>query len=79
MNNFIFGILFALVIIPIADGITSLVLSFFEMIKSYISVKIAKCNQKIQNSVVQDDRRVIGFAIPDDDNEEEEEDETDDI
>lgn len=78
MNNFIFGILFALVIIPIADGITSLILSFFEMIKSYISVKIAKCNQKIQNSVVQDDKRIIGFSIPDDDTKEEEG-ETDDI
>lgn len=58
---------------PLLDGLTSLILSFFEMIKSYFAVKIAKSNQKIQEVSVEP-KHVIGFTISD-----EEEVETDDI
>ena len=64
MQNFIFGLVFALAIIPILDGLTSLILSFFEMIKSYFGFKIAESNQKIQNLSTEPPRRKIGFDLP---------------
>ena len=63
MEIFILGILFALVVIPLADGLTSVILSLFELIRSYFAVKIAKCNYKIQNPVVEEPTRKIGFVM----------------
>lgn len=77
MHYFILGMVFTLLIQPLLDGLTSLILSFFEMIKSYFAVKIAKSNQKIQEVSVEP-KHAIGFRIPDDDDYEEEV-ETDDI
>lgn len=70
MEFFILGIVFALVIVPLLDGITSLLLSVIEMLKSYVVPIITKNNQIIQP----EDTRVIGFVAPSDDEEEEYED-----
>lgn len=60
--------------LPLLDGFTSLVLSFFEMIKSYFARVIATNNQKIQELSIDAPKHAIGFAI-----EEEVEDYNDDI
>lgn len=72
--NFIMGLVFGISLIPIIDGLTSLVLSFFEMIKSYFALLIANNNQKIQELSIDTPKHAIGFAI-----EEEVEDYDDDI
>ena len=48
MELFILGMIFCLVVQPLLDGFTSLILSLFEMIKSYLAITISKNNQKIQ-------------------------------
>lgn len=73
MNQFILGIIFALMIIPIADGLAGVVLTFFEMLKSSMSTVIMKNNHKIQNPDGDIQTRPIGFITP-----EEEEGDTDD-
>ena len=73
MNQFILGIIFALVIIPIADGLAGVVLTFFEVLKSAMSTIIMKNNHKIQNPDGEIQTRPIGFITP-----EEEEGDTDD-
>lgn len=73
MNQFILGIIFALVVIPIADGLAGVVLTFFEMLKSSKSTVIMKNNHKIHNPDGDIQTRPIGFITP-----EEEEGDTDD-
>ena len=60
MKNFILGVVFCLLVQPFLDGFTSLILSFFEMIKSYFAIIISKNNQKIQSNVPEP-LRAIGF------------------
>lgn len=61
---FILGLIFGIVILPILDSLTSLILSFLETIKSYLGIKIAKNNQKMQNFSFDDSpQRAIGFVI----------------
>ena len=69
MANFILGVIFSLMIIPIIDGITSLVLTFLEMLKSYISIIIMKNNHKIQNPE-EVKTNTIGFVITKEEEEE---------
>ena len=64
MNQFILGIIFALMIIPIADGLAGVVLTFFEMLKSSMSTVIMKNNHKIQNPDGEIQTRPIGFITP---------------
>ena len=59
MENFILGLIFCLVLQPVLDGLTSLVLSFFEMIKSYFGRVIASNNEKISNP---SPKSTIGFV-----------------
>ena len=73
MAIFIFGLIFGLALTPILDGFTSLVLSFFEMIKSYCALKIARSNQKIQECSVEP-QHVIGFRVEDEEVEYDDED-----
>lgn len=61
--NFVIGLIFAIVFIPLLDGFTSLILSFFEVIKSYFSKIIAINNQKIQKLSIDAPQRAIGFSI----------------
>ena len=60
MKNFILGVVFCLLVQPFLDGFTSLILSFFEMIKSYFAIIISKNNQKIQSNVPEP-LQAIGF------------------
>ena len=64
MEKFILGIIFILVVIPTLDVLTSFIVSFIEMIKSWFAIVIAKNNQKIQDLSAPDiPQRAIGFAI----------------
>ena len=80
MIEFILGMLTALVFIPIADGITSTILTFFEMLKMKMGVKISEGNKTINNinTPTEDAKHIIGFSIPSGE-ENYEEDEDDDI
>lgn len=74
MLIFIMGLVFGIAMLPLLDGFTSLVLSFFEMVKSYFARTIAINNQKIQELSIDAPKHAIGFSI-----EEEVEDYDDDI
>ena len=63
MVIFIMGLVFGITMLPLLDGFTSLVLSFFEMIKSYFAHVIATNNQKIQELSIDAPKHAIGFAI----------------
>ena len=63
MENFILGLLFALVLLPVLDGLTSLILSFFEMVKSHFALQISRNNQKIQDLSVDTPKYKIGFDM----------------
>ena len=63
MEIFVFGLIFGLVMTPVLDGITSLILSFFEMIKSYFALKIATHNQLIEDLSAETPIRKIGFDL----------------
>lgn len=63
LENLILGLLIGLVLLPIFDGLTSLFLSFFEMIKSYFALKIATNNQKIQELSADPPKHIIGFDL----------------
>ena len=60
---FIMGLVFGVSILPLLDSFTSLVLSFFEMIKSYFACVIARNNQKVQELSIDTPKHAIGFAI----------------
>ena len=57
---FILGIVFALCAIPILDGLTSVILQLFEVIKGRLAVKLSTYNKEIQSSEI---TRPIGFAV----------------
>lgn len=63
MENFLFGLIFAIILLPLFDGLTTLVLSFFEMIKSFFVRVINHNNKKING--LEDDvvKNKIGFSI----------------
>lgn len=63
MAIFVMGLFFGIVMLPLLNGFTSLVLSFFEMIKSYFARIIAENNQKIQELSIDTPKHAIGFAI----------------
>ena len=63
LEIFILGLIFGLVLLPIFDGLTSLFLSFFEMIKSYFAVIIANNNQKIHKLSIDSPKCQIGFDL----------------
>ena len=73
MYLFLLGFLFALMVQPIAEGITTLLLTFFELLKSKMAIKINKHNQLIQGG--NSSTHAIGFCAPDDNYEEEDDDE----
>jgi hypothetical protein len=49
---------------PIMDTLTSLVITFLEMLKSGLGIRIARNNQKIEENSTKT-QRLIGFTIPD--------------
>ena len=76
MYLFIFGLVFGLVIQPLLDSFTSLVMAWVEVVKSKFGLTIALNNQKIEDSVSEPHTATIGFRVDDG---EEVEDEDDDI
>lgn len=73
MYMFFLGFLFAIMVQPIAEGLSTLILTFFELIKSHWAITINKNNQLIQGG--KESVHAIGFCAPDDyDYEEEDED-----
>ena len=63
MENFLFGLIFAIVLLPLFDGLTTLVLSFFEMIKSFFARVINYNNNKINGLEDNLVKNKIGFSI----------------
>ena len=59
MNEFILGIIFIVVIIPILEGLVSLTLTFLEGLKSMLGVIISKNNKVIE---YKPNKNPIGFA-----------------
>ncbi len=70
MELFILGMIFCLVVQPLLDGFTSLILSLFEMIKSYLAITISKNNQKIQCNAPSS-THAIGFQYTGEEDDEE--------
>lgn len=63
MENFLFGLIFAIVLLPLFDGLTTLILSFFEMIKSFFARVINHNNNKINGLEDNIVKNKIGFSI----------------
>ena len=63
MENFLFGLIFAIVLLPLFDGLTTLILSFFEMIKSFFAIVINHNNNKINGLEDNIVKNKIGFSI----------------
>ena len=76
MYLFIFGLVFGLVIQPLLDSFTSLVIAWVEAVKSKCGLTIAINNQKIEDSISEPHMATIGFDMS---GGEEVEDEDDDI
>lgn len=62
MENFLFGLIFAIVLLPLFDSLTTLVLSFFEMIKSFFA-RVINHNNKINGLEDNIVKNKIGFSI----------------
>lgn len=74
---FILGIIFIAFIYPIGDSLSGLIITFLEMVKGKLAVKLAEYNtqiEKLQNQE-QQNTQAIGFTIP----ENKEEDENNDL
>ena len=75
LKDFIYGFLFAFFITPILDSFGSVIMTFFEMIKGNMAVKVAEYNNQI--SLIGEEPTnsyVIGFQAPDPEEDEYEED-----
>ena len=72
-KNFIYGLIFGFVLIPILDELTNLIVSLFELPKATITKKILKENKVIadlqKDTEKVDDSVAIGFQYtpPDED------------
>lgn len=73
MINFLFGIIFLVVILPILESINSVITLGLEVIKAKLSLKISKINSQIQESQQGGESRAIGFQIYEEDIEEDDE------
>ena len=64
---FIFGLLFNIIFIPIADEIVQVILTLLELIKGKIMIPITKINQQIQSindsENFSNKSNLIGFSI----------------
>lgn len=60
MLLFILGIVFAICVIPILDGLIGVILSWFELLKTYFGVKIAKLSQGLHEPEI---KHQIGFMV----------------
>ena len=66
MTNFLLGILFILMIVPIIENLTSLLLTAIEVAKGYLSIKVTQYNLKLQKMSTEEatNCQTIGFQIP---------------
>lgn len=65
MKKFIAGMIFATVIAPILDSLTTVLMTGLEIIKGKYTLKIAEYNSQIQKLGYEpEDSRVIGFVVP---------------
>ena len=76
MYLFILGFVFALMVQPIAEGITNVILTLFELLKSNMAIKINKNNQQISGGGGER-THAIGFSVADCVDYEEEDDDED--
>ena len=63
MLLFILGIVFAICVIPILDGLIGVILSWFELLKTHLGVKMAKLSQELHEPEV---KHQIGFIVEED-------------
>lgn len=65
MIYFIAGIVFALMLSPILDTLTALIMTALETAKAHITIQLVKYNKEIEKiNTSAADTRVIGFTIP---------------
>ena len=66
MFEFIAGILFAAFVLPILDGVVTIILAWLEVPKGKAAVKVAEYNYQISNmDEGETATNVIGFQAPD--------------
>ena len=65
MVNFILGMLMAQMLIPLIDGITSVLLTGLEALKGYFGYKITEYNTSIRKLACEEEsvKNKIGFSI----------------
>ena len=64
MGYFILGVIAAQSLLPLLDGLTTVILSGFEALKGYFGMKIAEYNNRIRKINLDDDsknKKPIGF------------------
>ena len=67
MINFIFGIFFGVVILPITDQLVGLILTGIEALKSKLAVSITKSNvtmRQLEMSQQEEHSFAVGFQLP---------------
>ena len=76
MKKFIAGMIFATVIAPILDSLTTVIMTGLEIIKGKWTLKVAEYNCQIQKMGLEPEEgsRVIGFVVPTEEDEYGEED-----
>jgi hypothetical protein len=70
LKYLILGAVLSILGIPLLSSITELIITYIELLKARISVKIVKCNAKLESN---EDIRVIGFATSEEDREDDDE------
>lgn len=60
MSNLIIGLFLGILIIPISDGVLSVILSLFELAKAKIAVQMHRYNKEIENPI-EAKKQPIGF------------------
>ena len=63
---FLLGIIFWQWIIPLCEGVMNLFLTFIELLKSHLNVKIAQNQAKMKDDTENNKTPMIGFTIAED-------------
>lgn len=63
---FLLGIIFWQWIIPLGEGVMNLFLTFIELLKSHLNVKIAQNQAKMKDDTENNKTSMIGFTIAED-------------
>lgn len=62
MIFFILGFISAIAIVPVVEGLTAVILSWFEVVKSRMGVQIGESQHKIEKLQAPAPMRTIGFS-----------------